>query len=131
MRTIDPQLPMFIIGREGLALGRATAIVLVTALMDELFYVVAVPVVFLFVGMDNLFPAQLNNAFWGLPVRTIFWIGYGFIVLFFSFYITYLFIYRRIICLPSSKFGIIAEVYEEGFSEVHEGGKIKYDLTKH
>ncbi|MBP8878080.1 MAG: flippase-like domain-containing protein, partial [Flavobacteriales bacterium] len=68
-------------GREGLALGRATAIVLVTALMDELFYVVAVPVVFLFVGMDNLFPAQLNNAFWGLPVRTIFWIGYGFIVL--------------------------------------------------
>lgn len=74
-------IAMFIIGREGLALGRATAIVLVTALMDELFYVVAVPVVFLFVGMDNLFPAQLNNAFWGLPIRTIFWIGYGFIVL--------------------------------------------------
>lgn len=74
-------IAMFIIGREGIALGRATAIVLVTALMDELFYVLMVPIVFLGVGMDNLFPAQLDNAFWGLPIRTIFWIGYGFILL--------------------------------------------------
>jgi uncharacterized membrane protein YbhN (UPF0104 family) len=74
-------IAMFIIGREGIALGRATAIVLVTALMDELFYVIMVPIVFLLVGMDNLFPAQLDNAFWGLPIKTIFWIGYGFILL--------------------------------------------------
>lgn len=74
-------IAMFIIGREGIALGRATAIVLVTALMDELFYIVMVPLVFLAVGMDNLFPAQLDHAFWGLPIRTIFWIGYGFILL--------------------------------------------------
>ncbi|MCB9182320.1 MAG: flippase-like domain-containing protein [Flavobacteriales bacterium] len=74
-------IAMFIIGREGLALGRATAIVLVTALMDELFYIVMVPLVFLAVGMENLFPAELDNAFWGLPIRSIFWIGYGFILL--------------------------------------------------
>ncbi|HRD53439.1 MAG TPA: lysylphosphatidylglycerol synthase transmembrane domain-containing protein [Flavobacteriales bacterium] len=72
---------MFIIGREGIALGRATAIVLVTALMDELFYVIMVPLVFLAVGMDRLFPESLDNAFWGMPVRTIFWVGYGFILL--------------------------------------------------
>jgi uncharacterized membrane protein YbhN (UPF0104 family) len=72
---------MFIIGREGIALGRATAIVLVTALMDELFYVIMVPLVFLAVGMDRLFPESLDNAFWGMPVRTIFWAGYGFILL--------------------------------------------------
>lgn len=72
---------MFIIGREGIALGRATAIVLVTALMDELFYVIMVPMVFLAVGMDHLFPESLDHAFWGLPVRTIFWVGYGFILL--------------------------------------------------
>ncbi|MBK8225908.1 MAG: flippase-like domain-containing protein [Flavobacteriales bacterium] len=72
---------MFIIGREGIALGRATAIVLVTALMDELFYVIMVPMVFLAVGMDHLFPDSLDHAFWGLPVRTIFWAGYGFILL--------------------------------------------------
>lgn len=71
---------MFIIGREGIVLGRATAIVLVTALMDELFYVIMVPLVFLLVGMDNLFPEQLNNAFWGLPIKSIFWIGYTFIL---------------------------------------------------
>lgn len=73
-------IAMFIIGREGIALGRATAIVLVTALMDELFYVIMVPIVFVLVGMDNLFPAQLDNAFWGLPIKTIFWIGYAFIL---------------------------------------------------
>ncbi|MEZ4757425.1 MAG: lysylphosphatidylglycerol synthase transmembrane domain-containing protein [Flavobacteriales bacterium] len=73
-------IAMFIIGREGIELGRATAIVLVTALMDELFYVVMVPLVFLAVGMDDLFPAQLNNAFWGMPIKTIFLIGYLFIL---------------------------------------------------
>ena len=74
-------IAMFIIGREGIVLGRATAIVLVTALMDELFYVVMVPLVFLLVGMEDLFPAELNLAFWGLPIKTIFSIGYGFILL--------------------------------------------------
>ncbi len=74
-------IAMFIIGREGIALGRATAIVLVTALMDELFYVVMVPVVFLLVGLQDLFPAELDHTFWGLPIKTIFGIGYGFILL--------------------------------------------------
>jgi len=74
-------IAMFIIGREGVPLGRATSIVLVTALMDELFYVFMVPLVFLAVGMGNLFPEQLDHAFWGLPIKTIFWIGYGFILL--------------------------------------------------
>lgn len=72
---------MFIINREGIPLGRATSIVLVTALMDELFYVLMVPIVFLAVGAGKLFPEQLNNAFWGLPIGTIFWIGYSLIFL--------------------------------------------------
>jgi uncharacterized membrane protein YbhN (UPF0104 family) len=73
-------IAMFIIGREGIPLGRATAIVLVTALMDELFYIIMVPLVFLAVGMEQLFPAQLDHAFWGLPIKTIFVIGYLFIL---------------------------------------------------
>lgn len=72
---------MFIIGREGIALGRATAIVLVTALMDELFYVIMVPIVFLAVGMQHLFPAALDHAFWGMSIPLVFWAGYGFILL--------------------------------------------------
>lgn len=73
-------IAMFIIGREGIELGRATAIVLVTALMDELFYVIMVPLLFLAVGMQDLFPAQLDNAFWGMPIKTIFMVGYLFIL---------------------------------------------------
>ncbi|MCB0792588.1 MAG: flippase-like domain-containing protein [Flavobacteriales bacterium] len=73
-------IAMFIIDREGLSLGRSTAVVLVTAMLDEIFYIVTVPLVFVLVGMADLFPKQLDNAFWGLPIRTIFWIGYAFIV---------------------------------------------------
>jgi uncharacterized protein (TIRG00374 family) len=73
-------IAMFIIGREGIELGRATAIVLVTALMDELFYVVMVPLVFLAVGTQDLFPDQLDHAFWGMPIKSIFLLGYLFIL---------------------------------------------------
>ncbi|MBL7962757.1 MAG: flippase-like domain-containing protein [Flavobacteriales bacterium] len=72
-------IAVFILDREGIPLGRSTAVVLVTAMLDEIFYLVAVPLLFLFVGMDNLFPAQLDLAFWGLPIKTIFWVGYLFI----------------------------------------------------
>lgn len=73
-------IAMFIIDREGIPLGRSTAVVLVTAMLDEIFYIVMVPAVFLLVGMSDLFPEALDNAFWGLPIKTIFWIGYGFII---------------------------------------------------
>ena len=45
--------------------GRSTAVVLVTALMDELFYVFTVPLVFLFVGMDSLFPPSAGQRLLG------------------------------------------------------------------
>lgn len=51
---------MFIVNREGISMGRSTAIVLVTSLLDELFFVVMVPIVFLTVGIDNLFPDFSN-----------------------------------------------------------------------
>ncbi|MCB9170338.1 MAG: flippase-like domain-containing protein [Flavobacteriales bacterium] len=73
-------IAMFIIDREGIPLGRSTAVVLVTAMLDEIFYIVTVPLVFVLVGMADLFPQQLDNAFWGLPIKTIFWLGYAFIV---------------------------------------------------
>jgi uncharacterized protein (TIRG00374 family) len=73
-------IAMFIIDREGIPLGRSTAVVLVTALMDELFYVMMVPVLFIAVGTEALFPSELDNTFRGLPVMTVFWIGYVFIL---------------------------------------------------
>ncbi|MGK0286265.1 MAG: hypothetical protein ACI9GM_001313, partial [Salibacteraceae bacterium] len=46
---------IFILSKEGLKVGRSTAIVMITAFLDELFYVVMVPLLFLFAGL-NLFP---------------------------------------------------------------------------
>lgn len=72
----------FFVGREINNTGRATAIVLITALLDELFYVVMVPIVFLLAGTKNLFVQDNFELFgkWLLAVPSIFAIGYFFIL---------------------------------------------------
>lgn len=74
---------MFIINREGINMGKSTAIVLITAIMDELFYITMVPLVFIFIGADALFPPQFEKEFFGIMLgpRELFWVGYIFIVL--------------------------------------------------
>ena len=47
---------MFILNREKIALGRSTAIVIVTAMLDNLFYVLMIPLVFFFIDQQDLFP---------------------------------------------------------------------------
>jgi uncharacterized protein (TIRG00374 family) len=57
------------INKEGISVGRSTAIVLATSLLDELYFVVMFPLILLLVGSDILFttsqpgtgPAVLNN----------------------------------------------------------------------
>lgn len=51
---------VFIVNREGISAGRSAAIVLITSLLDELFFIVMVPLVFLSIGIDNLFPDFKN-----------------------------------------------------------------------
>lgn len=70
---------IYVIARDGIALGRSAAIVLVTAMLDELFFLVFAPLVFFQVGIDRLFPPQLDQALWGLPIQALFWAGYIFI----------------------------------------------------
>lgn len=65
---------MFILNREKIALGRSTAIVITTAFFDNLFYVLLIPLVFLVVSSDQLFPSTVDNAG---TVVTIFWTGFG------------------------------------------------------
>ncbi len=74
---------MFILNREGIKLGKSTAIVLVSALLDELFYITMVAVVLIVVGTSNLFPVSLEKTVFGFTLGTqgIFWIGYIFIFL--------------------------------------------------
>lgn len=63
---------MFILNREKIALGRATAIVILTAFLDNLFYVVVIPLLFLFIPADQLFPSTGNES-----MMTIFWTGFS------------------------------------------------------
>ena len=86
---------MFLLAREKISLGRSTGIVLLITLLDNLFFVLLVPLVYLIVGHDGIFPADpacLENI--NFPalrslnsISGIFLIGYGlffvFVVLFF------------------------------------------------
>lgn len=74
---------LFIVNREGIKLGRSTAVVMVTALLDELFYIIMVPIVLLLTGVGNLFPVDLQKEIFGISLgtREIFIVGYAFILL--------------------------------------------------
>ena len=72
---------IYVIARENVPLGRSAAIVLVTAMLDEIFFLVLAPLVFFGVGIDRLFPPELDEALWGLPIEALFWIGYTIIAL--------------------------------------------------
>jgi len=73
---------LYIITKEGIRAGRSTAIVMVTALLDELFYITMVPVLFIIVGTNQLFTSEGSYLFmniqWGL--QGIFFLGYAFIL---------------------------------------------------
>lgn len=74
---------IFILSKEGIKVGRSTAIVMITAFLDELFYVVMVPLLFVFVGSAFLFPdtvPQMNVLGMELGIKQVFWVGYGFMI---------------------------------------------------
>lgn len=74
---------LFFVTKELKSAGKATAIVMITALLDELFYIFMVPVIILIVGLKPLF-IYANFYLFGdllLPTKFIFWVGYGFILL--------------------------------------------------
>jgi hypothetical protein len=80
-------IAMFILNRENISLGRSTAIVMITALLDELFFILIVPITILWLGYDRLFPEYLSFGILGeeLDVFTVFLLGYGFIIVLTSF----------------------------------------------
>ncbi len=75
-------IAIFIINKEKIALGKSTAIVMTTALLDELFYVVMVPLILLLSGLEAVFPPESSRAVFGVILSTkyVFSIGYGFIL---------------------------------------------------
>ncbi len=71
-------LSMIFLNREGIKLGRATAITITTLFLDELFFVIAGPIIFLFIPYDSLFGFGSSDIVSGLA--TTFWIVYAVIV---------------------------------------------------
>ena len=55
---------------------------MITAILDEIFYITMVPLVLIFIGSQALFPIELEKEFFGITLgtREIFWVGYIFIV---------------------------------------------------
>ena len=76
-------IAFFIIEREGISLGRSTAIVLITAFLDEMFYLIMAPLVIAIVGFGGLFDMERSTAIFGMEMglKTLFYAGYGFILL--------------------------------------------------
>lgn len=92
-------LAAFILKREGIPLGKSTAIVMITALLDELFFITVAGFILILVGTGNLFPMQMNTSIFGinLGIRDIFLLGYANIVFLTSFILFALIYKPRII----------------------------------
>jgi len=82
------------INKEGISVGRSTAIVLATSFLDELYFVIMFPVILLIVGSDILFttsvqgagPGLLNNLIlvaiigYSIILAWVVFVGYGLFV---------------------------------------------------
>lgn len=85
---------MFILNKEKIALGRSTAIVIITALLDNLFFLLMIPLVFLFVAPEVLFP---TNTSMDKGVSLVFWGGFCLILFICLILFVGIFIYPQII----------------------------------
>jgi uncharacterized protein (TIRG00374 family) len=74
---------LYIVNKEINNIGKSTAIVMITALLDEMFYIVMVPIMFIFIGTKELFINTEFNLFnlGSFPTQTIFVLGYSFILI--------------------------------------------------
>lgn len=88
---------LFIINKEGVNTGKSTSIVLITALLDELFYVIFTPLVILLSGTALLFPIEMEKQLFGFTFGTIgiFAIAYVVITVYSLFLIYAIFIRPR------------------------------------
>lgn len=72
---------LVIMAQEKLETGRTTAIVLITSFLDELFFILMVPIVFIFIGIDRAFPTldpeSLQSVVSTGSVKFLFWTGYA------------------------------------------------------
>ena len=80
-------LAMFILNREKIALGKATALVMITTMFDNLFFLLMIPLMYVLIGQSTFFPPIEGKVVLGmeLGVEGLFWLAYGFVLFFFIF----------------------------------------------
>lgn len=89
-------IAIMILNREGISWGKSAAMVMVTALLDELFFVAMVPIVLAFAPSDALFPiAQLEILNTSIGPKDALWVSYGLIALYCVFMFLAIFIAPR------------------------------------
>lgn len=66
---------MFILNKEKIPLGKATTLVITSTLLDNLFYLIIVPLIVFFVGTKSLIPLNYSH------FMPLFWLGYGIVFL--------------------------------------------------
>ncbi len=71
------------IHKEGISVGRSTSVVLATSFLDELYFVIMLPVILLFVGSDALFITSLQGTGMAFLNKLLIFtaIGYGIILI--------------------------------------------------
>jgi uncharacterized protein (TIRG00374 family) len=68
---------VFILNKEGIKLGKAIAYVMVTAILDNLFFVIGAPII-LFLAKGNIFPeSRVMEMRLGKSLEVLFWTSYG------------------------------------------------------
>ena len=84
---------MFILNKEKIPMGRSTAIIIITALMDNLFYVLLIPFVFLFIDQAYLFPKHVQSS---TGVQWVFWMGFSIKVVLCLFFFSSIFLIPKL-----------------------------------
>ncbi len=75
---------IFFLYKEGLSGGRSTAVVLTAIFLDELFFIISIPLVYLFLG-DRIFPPNSQSY---SEIITAFYFGYS-IILVYTLFLAY------------------------------------------
>lgn len=70
-------LGMIYLNREGIAFGRATTLMMTTLFLDELFFVIACPIIALLIPHDKLFGFGHGNDTFTIGLEIVFWCVYG------------------------------------------------------
>ncbi len=73
---------VFILMKEGIHLGKSLAYVMLTAILDNLFFVIAAPFAILFIG-DHIFPEVMDTeTFLGRSLKAVFFTSYSMIAVY-------------------------------------------------